>query len=72
MTYAISPAGLALIQEFEGFCAEPAQMPDGNWVVGYGHVRIGEKGEGINETEAAALLTMDVTALAMVSSSTAT
>jgi GH24 family phage-related lysozyme (muramidase) len=60
MTYAISPAGFALIQEFEGFCAEPRQMPDGNWAVGYGHVRVGEKGEAVNEAEAAALLTMDV------------
>ncbi|MFT3729738.1 MAG: lysozyme [Terricaulis sp.] len=60
MTYAISANGLALIQEFEGFRAEPGQMPDGNWVVGYGHVRAGEAGDCINQDEAAALLSIDV------------
>ena len=35
MTNAISAHGLALIQAHEGFRAEPAQMPDGNWVVGF-------------------------------------
>jgi GH24 family phage-related lysozyme (muramidase) len=60
MTNAISAAGLNLIQEFEGFCAEPAQLPDGNWVVGYGHVRVGEAGAPVNQDEAAALLSIDV------------
>jgi lysozyme len=60
MTHAISPAGLALIQEFEGFRAEPAQLPDGNWVVGFGHVRVGEPGAAVTEAQAADLLEMDV------------
>lgn len=60
MTFAISPAGLALIQDFEGFRAEPAQLPDGNWVVGYGHVRVGEPGAPVTEEEAAGLLTIDL------------
>lgn len=60
MTNAISANGLTLIQEFEGFRAEPGQMPDGNWVVGFGHVRVGEAGEAINHDEAAALLSIDV------------
>lgn len=60
MTHAISAAGLALIQRFEGFRAEPTQMPDGNWVVGHGHVRRGEPGEPINHDEAASLLAADV------------
>lgn len=59
-THSISPAGLALIQEFEGFRAEPTQMPDGNWVVGYGHVRIGDAGAAITESEAADLLGLDL------------
>jgi lysozyme len=60
MSHVISPAGLALVQRCEGFCAEPGQLPDGNWVVGYGHVREGDKGEAVNQDEAAALLAVDL------------
>lgn len=59
MTNAISAQGLALIQSHEGFRAEPGQLPDGNWVVGYSHVRA-EAGEPVNQTEAADLLSIDV------------
>ncbi len=59
MTYSISAEGLALIQSHEGFRAEPAQLPDGNWVVGYSHVRIGHAGEQLSQDEAAQLLVMD-------------
>ena len=44
MTNAISARGLALIQELEGFQAEPKQLPTGGWVVGYSHVRATEPG----------------------------
>lgn len=60
MTNAISANGLALIQEYEGFRAEPAQLPDGAWVVGYSHVRVGEAGPNLTQTEAAALLALDL------------
>src|SRR5262249_42604972 len=40
--------------------AEPTQMPDGNWVVGYGHVRIGEAGPALTNAEAEALLALDL------------
>lgn len=60
MTNAISPEGLALIQEYEGFRADPMQLPDGNWVVGYGHVRIAEAGAAVSEAEAAELLALDL------------
>lgn len=60
MTYAISPEGLALIQDAEGFRAEPAQLPDGNWVVGFGHVRVGDAGAPVTLAQAADLLVMDV------------
>lgn len=60
MTYSISAEGLALIQRHEGFRAEPAQLPDGNWVVGYSHVRIGDAGETLSQDEAAQLLVIDV------------
>lgn len=56
----ISSEGLALIKEFEGFRAEPAQLPDGNWVVGHGHVRIGEAGPTLTRAEAEELLALDL------------
>jgi GH24 family phage-related lysozyme (muramidase) len=60
MTNAISAHGLALIQAHEGFRAEPAQLPDGNWVVGFSHVRLGDPGAPIDHAEAVALLVLDV------------
>ncbi|MGE0739801.1 MAG: lysozyme [Hyphomonadaceae bacterium] len=60
MPSAISQNGLALIREYEGFQAEPAQLPDGNWVVGYGHVRVGDPGAAITEADAADLLALDL------------
>lgn len=60
MTNAISANGLALIQELEGFQAEPKQLPTGGWVVGYSHVRVTEPGEAVNENEAREMLTLDI------------
>lgn len=57
--HSISQAGLGLIQDHEGFHALPVQLPDGRWVVGYGHVRA-DAGELVSEPEAAALLRQDV------------
>lgn len=62
MTNAISANGLALIREFEGFQAEPKQLPTGGWVVGYSHVRAEDAGEAVNENEAVELLTSDLAA----------
>ena len=60
MTLAISSTGLALVRKYEGFCAQPTPLPDGNWVVGHGHVRIGEAGGPISKAEAAHLLALDL------------
>jgi GH24 family phage-related lysozyme (muramidase) len=62
MPYAISDNGLALIREYEGFRDTPAQMPNGAWVVGYGHVRA-EAGDDVCEAAAAELLTQDIAAV---------
>jgi len=58
--HAISADGLALIQQFEGFRAEPTQLGESAWVVGYGHVRVGQAGSVVGEAEAAALLALDL------------
>ncbi len=60
MTLAISATGLALIRKYEGFSARPTPLPDGNWVVGHGHVRIGEAGGSVSKAEAAHLLALDL------------
>ena len=60
MTNAISAHGLALIQELEGFQAEPKQLPTGGWVVGYSHIRAQEPGEAVNENDARDLLVQDL------------
>jgi GH24 family phage-related lysozyme (muramidase) len=62
MTNAISANGLALIRHYEGFRAKPTRLPDGNWLVGYSHVRIGEPGGPLKKKEAADLLALDVAA----------
>ncbi|MBX3430090.1 MAG: lysozyme [Hyphomonadaceae bacterium] len=60
MSNALSASGLALIQEFEGFQAEPKQLPTGGWVVGHSHVRATEPGEAVNENDARDLLCQDL------------
>lgn len=57
----VSHAGLALIREFEGFCAAPYRCPAGLWTVGYGHVLAPhEPLITITQAEAEALLRKDV------------
>jgi lysozyme len=60
MTYAISDRGLALIRAHEGFRAQPAPLPGGDWVVGHGHVRAGDAGAALTQSEAAELLARDL------------
>jgi lysozyme len=51
-----SRAGLELIKQFEGYRPNDQELPDGRYIVGYGHVR-GEKGEErLSKAEAEALL----------------
>ncbi|MBL8544578.1 MAG: lysozyme [Hyphomonadaceae bacterium] len=60
MTYTISPAGLRLIQEQEGFTSQPTPISGNVWLVGYAHVRVGAPGEAVTEAEAQALLAHDI------------
>lgn len=59
-SYSVSLEGLAVIRAFEGFQADPVRLPDGNWLVGHGHVRVGEAGAAVSEAEAADLLALDL------------
>lgn len=58
-SYVVSPEGLAFLAAQEGFYGEPKQMPDGNWLVGHGHVRVGEPGAAVSEDDARELLRLD-------------
>ncbi len=60
MTHAVSATGLELLKEYEGFRSEPTQLPDGNWVVGYSHVRVGDAGDAMTLAEAGDVLALDL------------
>lgn len=55
-----SRAGLELIKSFEGFRDSAARLPDGRWIIGYGHVRTAREGLTISETDAEDLLQYDL------------
>jgi len=56
----LSATGLARIRQFEGFISAPVATPDGHWVVGHGHVRVGAPGMAVNRQQAAELLSLDL------------
>lgn len=51
-----SRAGLDLMKRFEGYRARYEELPDGRWIIGYGHVRMQKEGSRVTEAEAEAIL----------------
>lgn len=51
-----SQAGLDVIKAFEGFRPSYHELPDGRWIIGYGHVRTNREGVRVSQTEAEAIL----------------
>lgn len=51
-----SQAGLDVIKAFEGFRARSELLPNGRWIIGYGHVRRAKKGLRVSKSEAEAIL----------------
>ncbi|MEQ8557013.1 MAG: lysozyme [Henriciella sp.] len=51
-----SEAGLKLIMAYEGFRSHSTRLPDGRWVIGYGHTRAARAGLKVSQQEAAAIL----------------
>ena len=51
-----SQAGLDVIKAFEGFRARSEVLPNGRWIIGYGHMRRARAGTRVSETEAEAIL----------------
>jgi GH24 family phage-related lysozyme (muramidase) len=56
----ISRAGLDFIKKFEGFTPVARQLPDGRWLIGYGHLRTAAEGSRVTPEEAEDLLRQDL------------
>ncbi|MBL4617536.1 MAG: glycoside hydrolase family protein [Robiginitomaculum sp.] len=65
----ISDAGLKLVKAFEGFRALATLLPNGVWVIGYGHTVSAKKGAVVSESDAEDLLIWDMGNLAVKVSS---
>lgn len=55
-----SAAGLELIKTFEGLRDTAVRLPDGRWMIGYGHVRTARDGLTISAADAHDLLVHDL------------
>ena len=56
----ISKTGLELLKGFEGLRRRSAPLPNGGWIVGYGHTRSAREGVEVTEREAEYLLRYDL------------
>lgn len=57
----ISPVGVALIKEFEGFVGHPYRDAVGVWTIGYGHTEgVGPSTPRLTQAQATALLAKDL------------
>jgi lysozyme len=60
----LSETCVALVKNFEGYRDEPLRLPDGRWLMGYGHVRQSAPVMAMGEREAEQVLKEDLTAVA--------
>lgn len=59
----ISKAAIDMIKRFEGYRRKAAQLPDGRWMIGYGHIQTARAGAEVSEEDAEALLIYDLIAV---------
>lgn len=59
----VSRPAIELIKRFEGYRRSAAQLADGRWTVGYGHVKFAKEGVELPEKDAEALLIYDLIAV---------
>lgn len=59
----ISKAAIDLIKRFEGYRRKAAQLPDGRWTIGFGHIQTARAGAEVSEADAEALLIYDLIAV---------
>ena len=62
--YRVSRAAIELISRFEGYRRKAAQLPDGRWMIGYGHTLTAREGAEVSKDDAEALLIYDLIAVA--------
>lgn len=60
----LSETCVALVKNFEGYRADPVRLPDGRWLMGYGHVRATAPVMAMGEREAEQVLKEELTAVA--------
>ena len=60
----VSKAAIELIKSFEGYRNTAARLPDGRWVIGYGHTLSTREGAEVSQPDAEALLIYDLIAVA--------
>lgn len=59
----VSRAAIELITRFEGYRRKAAQLPDGRWMIGYGHTLTAREGAEVSREDAEALLLYDLIAV---------
>lgn len=59
----VSRAAIELITRFEGYRRKAAQLPDGRWMIGYGHTLTAREGAEVSADDAEALLLYDLIAV---------
>ncbi|MDB5417391.1 MAG: lysozyme family protein, partial [Phenylobacterium sp.] len=59
----VSRAAIELISRFEGYRRKAAQLPDGRWMIGYGHTLTAREGAEVTPEDAEALLLYDLIAV---------
>src|SRR3954469_10633495 len=59
----VSRQAIELIKRFEGYRQKAAQLPDGRWMIGYGHTLTAREGAEVSEDDAEALLLYDLIAV---------
>jgi lysozyme len=62
--YRVSRAAIELITRFEGYRRKAAQLPDGRWMIGYGHTLTAREGAEVSHDDAEALLIYDLIGVA--------
>ena len=53
-------AAIEMIKRFEGFRRSAAELDDGRWTLGYGHIKTARQGAEVSEADAEALLIYDL------------
>ena len=62
----VSRGAIDLLKRFEGYRQTAVQLPDGRWMIGYGHTLTAREGAEVSQSDAEALLLYDLITVAHV------